>query len=158
MKRLINGWPIELELILVKARYFLVTNESRNLFQLVSFDSISDSLDSTVSFDTVFKRFHVVGKWTPPLSTLSISLSLEIRASLASGTEPRRRRRRRPLTSLRFGRHYRGIFNRGLDGARTPLACHTRPNKTQETLFTISSIPSPLPYLSRHLQRYEASR
>lgn len=93
------------------------------------------SIQRSISSGTV----HVVGKWTPPLSTLSVSLSLRDRHLGLN----------RPLTSFRFGTHYRGIFNRGLDGARTPLACHTRP--TRNTVHYLLDTP-PLPYLSRHLR------
>lgn len=87
-----------------------------NPLALIKFlSNVSIQLSIQFSSGTV----HVVGKWTPPLSTLSVSLSLRDRHLGLN----------RPLTSLRFGTHYRGIFNRGLDGARTPLACHTRPNK-----------------------------
>lgn len=85
-----------------------------NPLALIKFFS-NVSIQRSISSGTV----HVVGKWTPPLSMLSVSLSLRDRHLGLN----------RPLTSLRFGTHYRGIFNRGLDGARTPLACHTRPNK-----------------------------
>lgn len=143
-KRTLSLNEIKFELIVVNERREAIFPDCYKGIKFHEFDSLASIkfLLSSFPYSPRFNSFvRYSSKWnvhvgTSPLEEVSLSLS---HSHLGLN-------RRRPLTSVRFGRHYRGIFNRGLDGARTPLACHTRPNK-KHCLLSL-----------RYLAAYEASR